>query len=83
MAEYDHAVATEAGFPTVSVERLAKEGFAAHEPLLEVQVGDTAPFQSPLQVQVDEAPEAGNAGVADAVPCEQNESDQNETSANA
>ncbi|MFB0965751.1 MAG: hypothetical protein QMC36_08990 [Patescibacteria group bacterium] len=67
----------------MSVERLAKEGFAAQEPLLAVQVGDAAPFQSPLQVQVDEAPEAGKAGVVEAVPCQQNESDQNEASANA
>lgn len=80
VAEYDHAVAVAIGFPTVRVEMFANDGLAAQDPREAVQVGDAAPFQRPLQVQVEEAPAKGNAGVAEAVPCAQKVSDQNDAS---
>lgn len=78
--EYVQAVAVADGFPTVRAQRFEKDGLAAQDPRDAVQVGEAAPFQSPSQVQVVEAPAAGNAGDECAVPCPQSASAQKEVS---
>lgn len=45
-----------------------------------VQAGEAAPFQSPAQVHVAEAPAAGKAGEEEAVHCPQYASVQKEES---